>query len=285
MKKLIYLTGLLLTVITVNVMAQDQSIFTLGEKAKNVNHTGDVWLRELNAADKDINSQISLAVFAPNAKLNWHTHSAGQILLIIDGAGYYQEKGKTAQLVKKGDVVKCLPGVEHWHGSTPTTGVTYLAVSPKSSTTWLQPVDEQTYLNLERTTDNALNDEEQLKALSASKWTWMADKNTDELNKLFHEKSMFVHMGGSWGKKRELDVIKSGGIWYKKAEVYSVTLNIIGNTAILLNDIDLEAVVGGNTVTNPFMVTEVYVKENGEWKMGSLTFSKLARSVKMNNAK
>ena len=285
MKKLIYLTGLLLTVITVNVMAQDQSIFTLGEKAKNVNHTGDVWLRELNAADKDINSQISLAVFAPNAKLNWHTHSAGQILLIIDGAGYYQEKGKTAQLVKKGDVVKCLPGVEHWHGSTPTTGVTYLAVSPKSSTTWLQPVDEQTYLNLERTTDNALNDEEQLKALSASKWTWMADKNTDELNKLFHEKSMFVHMGGSWGKQRELDVIKSGGIWYKKAEVYSVTLNIIGNTAILLNDIDLEAVVGGNTVTNPFMVTEVYVKENGEWKMGSLTFSKLARSVKMNNAK
>lgn len=285
MKKLIYLTGLLLTVITVNVMAQDQSIFTLGEKAKNVNHTGDVWLRELNAADKDINSQISLAVFAPNAKLNWHTHSAGQILLITDGAGYYQEKGKTAQLVKKGDVVKCLPGVEHWHGSTPTTGVTYLAVSPKSSTTWLQPVDEQTYLNLERTTDNTLNDEEQLKALSASKWTWMADKNTDELNKLFHEKSMFVHMGGSWGKKRELDVIKSGGIWYKKAEVYSVTLNIIGNTAILLNDIDLEAVVGGNTVTNPFMVTEVYIKENGEWKMGSLTFSKLARSVKMNNAK
>jgi len=285
MKKLIYLTGLLLTVITVNVMAQDQSIFTLGEKAKNVNHTGDVWLRELNAADKDINSQISLAVFAPNAKLNWHTHSAGQILLITDGAGYYQEKGKTAQLVKKDDVVKCLPGVEHWHGSTPTTGVTYLAVSPKSSTTWLQPVDEQTYLNLERTTDNALNDEEQLKALSASKWTWMADKNTDELNKLFHEKSMFVHMGGSWGKQRELDVIKSGGIWYKKAEVYSVTLNIIGNTAILLNDIDLEAVVGGNTVTNPFMVTEVYVKENGEWKMGSLTFSKLARLVKMNNAK
>lgn len=285
MKKLIYLTGLLLTVITVNVMAQDQSIFTLGEKAKNVNHTGDVWLRELNAADKDINSQISLAVFAPNAKLNWHTHSAGQILLITDGAGYYQEKGKTAQLVKKGDVVKCLPGVEHWHGSTPTTGVTYLAVSPKSSTTWLHPVDEQTYLNLVRTTDNALNDEEQLKALSASKWTWMADKNTDELNKLFHEKSMFVHMGGSWGKQRELDVIKSGGIWYKKAEVYSVTLNIIGNTAILLNDIDLEAIVGGNTVTNPFMVTEVYVKENGEWKMGSLTFSKLARSVKMNNAK
>jgi hypothetical protein len=58
---------------------------------------------------------------------------------------------------------------------------------------------------------------------------------------------------------------------------------MFGNTAILLNDIDLEAVVGGNTVINPFMVTEVYIKENGKWKMGSLTFSKLMRPVKMNN--
>ncbi|WP_134087843.1 nuclear transport factor 2 family protein [Olivibacter sp. XZL3] len=118
--------------------------------------------------------------------------------------------------------------------------------------------------------------------LSKDKWQWMSDKNTEVLDNLFHEKSMFVHMGGSWGKQREIDVIKSGGIWYKKAEVYSATVNIIGNTAILLNDIDLEAVVGGNTVTNPFMVTEVYIKEDGEWKMGSLTFSRLLRPVKMN---
>lgn len=58
-------------------------------------------------------------------------------------------------------------------------------------------------------------------------------------------------------------------------------MNIIGNTAILLNDMDLEAVVGGNIVTNPFMVTEVYIKESGKWKMGSLTFSRLTRPVKM----
>ena len=90
-------------------------------------------------------------------------------------------------------------------------------------------------------------------------------------------------MGGSWGKEQEIKVIQSGDIWYKKAEVYSVIVNIQGNTAILLNDIDLEAVVGGNTVTNPFMVTEVYIKEDGKWKMGSLTFSKLMRQVKMNN--
>ena len=64
-------------------------------------------------------------------------------------------------------------------------------------------------------------------------------------------------------------------IWYKKADIHDVTVNIIDNTAILLNRITLLAVVGGNEVTNPFMVTEVYIKQNGEWEMGSLSFSKL----------
>jgi hypothetical protein len=109
----------------------------------------------------------------------------------------------------------------------------------------------------------------------------MADKNVDSLNTLFDEKCVFVHMGGSWGKTQELNVIKSGGIWYKKAEVYSASVNIIGNTAILLNDIDLLAVVGGNEVIHAFMVTEVYIKEAGKWKMGSLTFSQILRPVKM----
>ena len=82
-------------------------------------------------------------------------------------------------------------------------------------------------------------------------------------------------MGGSWGKERELEVIGSGGIHYKKADIHEVSVNIIGNTAILLNRITLLAVVGGNEVTNPFMVTEVYVKENGGWKLGSLSFTRL----------
>ncbi|MGB3063388.1 nuclear transport factor 2 family protein [Sphingobacterium thalpophilum] len=111
--------------------------------------------------------------------------------------------------------------------------------------------------------------------LSKDKWQWMADKNFGILDSLFHEKSMFVHMGGSWGKQREIEVIKSGGIWYKKADIHEVTVNIIDNTAIVLNRIDLLAVVGGNEVTNPFMVTEVYIKQNGSWKLGSLSFSKL----------
>lgn len=123
--------------------------------------------------------------------------------------------------------------------------------------------------------------EKEITTLSKNKWQWMADKNVEELGKLFDEKSMFVHMGGTWGREQEINVIKSGGIWYKKAEVYSVIVNAFGNTAIVFNDIDLVAVVGGNEVVNPFMVTEVYIKQKGKWKMGSLTFSHLRREVKM----
>lgn len=131
------------------------------------------------------------------------------------------------------------------------------------------------------TPTNATKDEQELLDLSKTKWAWMADKKVDELNGLFDEKCVFVHMGGSWGKTQELNTIKGGMIWYKKAEVYGASVNIFGNTAILLNDIDLLAVVGGNEVTHAFMVTEVYLKENGKWKMGSLTFSTLLRPVKM----
>jgi hypothetical protein len=117
--------------------------------------------------------------------------------------------------------------------------------------------------------------EQEIINLSQKKWQWMADKNVDTLDNLFHEKAVFVHMGGTWGKEQELNVIKSGGIWYKKADIHEVSVNIIGNTAILLNRITLLAVVGGNEVTNPFEVTEVYVQQDGNWKLASLSFTRL----------
>ena len=116
-------------------------------------------------------------------------------------------------------------------------------------------------------------DQEILK-LSKDKWQWMADKNVDKLEDLFDDKAVFVHMGGSWGKERELEVIESGGIHYKKADVHEASVQIIDNTAIVLNRITLLAVVGGNEVTNPFIVTEVYVKQNSKWKMGALSFTR-----------
>ena len=119
------------------------------------------------------------------------------------------------------------------------------------------------------------NTDQEVLKLSKDKWQWMADKNVDKLKELFDDKSVFVHMGGSWGKQQELDIIKSGGIHYKKADVQEASVQIIGNTAIVLNKITLLAVVAGNEVTNPFIVTEVYVKENDKWKMGSLSFTRL----------
>jgi hypothetical protein len=120
-----------------------------------------------------------------------------------------------------------------------------------------------------------VNLEQEVIELSKEKWDWMSECNMDTLDALFHEKSVFVHMGGSWGKEQELVVIKSGGIHYKKADIHEVSVNIIGSTAILLNRITLLAVVGGNEVTNPFLVTEVYVQQEGSWKLGSLSFTRL----------
>jgi hypothetical protein len=117
--------------------------------------------------------------------------------------------------------------------------------------------------------------EQDLINLSREKWHWMSECNLDTLDDLFHDKSMFVHMGGSWGKERELEIIKSGGIHYKKADIHEVSVNIMDSTAVLLNKITLLAVVGGNEVTNPFMVTEVYVQQDSQWKLASLSFTKL----------
>jgi hypothetical protein len=133
------------------------------------------------------------------------------------------------------------------------------------------------FLTVQAFAQNAI--EKEIIELSRQKWQWMADKNADTLAHLFHDKSMFIHMGGSWGKAQELSIIKSGGIWYKKADVHSASVNIIGHTAILLNNITLQAVVGGNEVTNPFIVTEVYIKENNKWLLGSLSFTKLLTPV------
>jgi hypothetical protein len=130
-------------------------------------------------------------------------------------------------------------------------------------------------MNLHGALAQQLSPEQEIITLSKDKWGWMSDKNVGELTKLFHEKAVFVHMGGSWGTEQELSIIKGGGIWYKKADIHEVSVKFIDNTAILLNRITLLAVVGGNEVTNPFMVTEVYIKEKGIWKLGSLSFTKL----------
>jgi quercetin dioxygenase-like cupin family protein len=272
----IHTSYLLIILFSLQLNAQEKSIFPKGEVSNTNNHTGTVWLNELNKPDTTFNYSIAVATFDKGAKLDWHIHPAGQILLITDGTGYYQEEGKPITVVKKGDVIKCQPGVTHWHGATPQNSFTYLATTPaqKGKTIWLKRVTEEEYNGMKPVTMSTQNMEQEITRLSKQKWQWMSEKNTDSLSKLFNEHCVFVHMGGSWGKEQEINIIKSGGIWYKKADVHTATVNIIDNTAILLSDITLLAEVGGNEVTNPFIVTEVYIEKEGKWQLGSLSFTK-----------
>ena len=125
---------------------------------------------------------------------------------------------------------------------------------------------------------SATKAQQEVIALSRDKWRWMSERNVDALAVLFHDDAVFVHMGATMSKSQELGVIKSGGIQYKNVEIQDVSVKVIGTTAILLNRIRLVAVVGGNEVTNPFVVTEVYVQQGGVWKLGSLSFTRLQGS-------
>ena len=115
--------------------------------------------------------------------------------------------------------------------------------------------------------------EKELIQLSTDKWQWMSDKDVDKLDKLFDPKAKFVHMSGTWKKDEELDIIKTGRIWYKKATVKDTAVEIVGNTAIVWNRITLDAIVREQVAVTEFTVTEVYQKQGNDWKMLALTFS------------
>lgn len=116
-------------------------------------------------------------------------------------------------------------------------------------------------------------DEQTVLQLSKDKWQWMADKDVDKLKELFDAKAKFVHMSGTWKTDEELEIIKTGSIWYKQAKVHDTAIEMSGKTAIVWNRITLDAVVRGNVAVTEFTVTEVYQKQGKAWKMLALTFS------------
>jgi len=126
------------------------SIFPKGDLSAAKNHTRNIWLNELSVGDSTFESSIAVATCDAGAKLDWHMHPGGQVLLITEGTAFYQERGKPVQIVHKGDVIKCAPDVEHWHGASPKTAFAYIAVTPtqKGKIVWLEPVSEQAYKGL-----------------------------------------------------------------------------------------------------------------------------------------
>lgn len=131
-----------------NTSEDPGTIFPKGERASPDYFTGSAWVKILVAAEAGLNCVIGNVIFEPGARNNWHTHPGGQILLVTDGTGYYQEKGEPIRLLRKGDVVNILPDVEHWHGASPASEFTHIAINTntqKGTVVWLQRVTDEEY--------------------------------------------------------------------------------------------------------------------------------------------
>jgi quercetin dioxygenase-like cupin family protein len=123
-------------------------IFSKGDKITNGYFTGEAYLAPLLARDKNNDFVIRHVTFERNARTNWHTHPKGQVLLVTEGQGLYQEKGKAARQIKKGDVINVPENVEHWHGASASTAMSHIAITNfkgDENVVWLQPVSDKEY--------------------------------------------------------------------------------------------------------------------------------------------
>ena len=133
-----------------NTYEDPESIFPRGEKTSPDYFTGTAWLNVLVPQDETGSYAIGNVVFEPGCRNNWHTHPAGQILLITDGSGFYQERGKQARGLRKGDVVVIPSHVEHWHGASQDSSLTHIVVTnntKQGAVEWLEPVSDEEYFN------------------------------------------------------------------------------------------------------------------------------------------
>lgn len=132
---------------TVNPTLQQALIFSKGKKITNNNFVGNAWLEVLAEADSINQNAVGSVIFEPNARTNWHSHPDGQIILALEGEGYYQEKGSAKKILKKGDVVKCPANIPHWHGAGPEKEFIQIAITgrKKGPTEWLEAVTDEQY--------------------------------------------------------------------------------------------------------------------------------------------
>jgi 4-carboxymuconolactone decarboxylase len=128
--------------------ADQNTIFAKGENVNPDYFVGDVRLNVLVPQDETGSYTIGNVSFEPGGRTNWHTHATGQILLITDGQGFYQEKGQPARALVKGDVVVIPSTIEHWHGASKNSGMIHIAItnnSPEGPVKWLALVTEEEY--------------------------------------------------------------------------------------------------------------------------------------------
>jgi quercetin dioxygenase-like cupin family protein len=130
-----------------NEQLKNSTIFPLGQKVDANYFIGDAYLQMVFTDPAPLNTSIGNVTFAPGSRNNWHSHKVGQVLLVTGGEVLYQEEGKSAQLLKTGDVVNIPPNVKHWHGATKDSWFVHLALTP-GETDWLEAVDDETYNKL-----------------------------------------------------------------------------------------------------------------------------------------
>lgn len=139
---------------TMDSTTSQNNIFPKGQQGSADYFTGTVWVTPLLADDGINHFSIGNVVFEAGARANWHTHPRGQVLIVTDGQGFYQEKGKPAQPIKKGDVINIPPHVEHWHGASANSAMTHIAITnfeKEEFVTWLTPVTDAEYKEVNQT--------------------------------------------------------------------------------------------------------------------------------------
>lgn len=127
---------------------KEESLFPKGEQLPKEWFSGEAFLNPLVAKDKNNEFSAGSVTFEPGARTNWHTHPKGQVLIVTEGEGFYQEKGKPAQIITKGSVINIPEDTEHWHGASSKSKMVHIAITNfkgDTQVTWLNPVTDQEY--------------------------------------------------------------------------------------------------------------------------------------------
>ncbi|MFT3824007.1 MAG: cupin domain-containing protein [Chitinophagaceae bacterium] len=123
-------------------------LFPRGNKTPAEWFVGNAYLHIVSERNSNNDFVIGSVTFEPGARTNWHTHPRGQVLIVTEGEGLYQEKGKPASIIKKGDVINIPENTEHWHGATAGSKMVHIAITNflgESNSTWLKPVSDEAY--------------------------------------------------------------------------------------------------------------------------------------------
>ena len=110
--------------------------------------TGNVRVDPLFSAAEPARTSGAYVTFEPGARTAWHTHPLGQTLIVTAGCGWVQQRGKSREEIKPGDVASIPPHVEHWHGAQASTAMTHIAIQEQldgSAVSWQQHVADDEY--------------------------------------------------------------------------------------------------------------------------------------------